>query len=134
MSAPADLWTVLVRAIAAELARELVPLIADALRAAPAAQGSPPADPEFLSVNETCARYGFSRGTFDRMLRDPSSGLSEVIVRVPPVTGRVKVPTVAFEERLKSRGGRAQRRPKRRARGLDSSRTSSVHAPVGGDP
>jgi membrane-bound lytic murein transglycosylase B len=106
-----DLWAALVRALACELARELGPLLADALRAAPAPQVPAPADPEYLSVNETCARYGFSRGTFDRMLRDASSGLADVVVRVPPVTGRVKVPTAAFEAWLRARPqGRKSRR------------------------
>jgi hypothetical protein len=68
---------------------------------------------DFLTVVETCQRYGVSRATFDRMLRDPQSGLAEVVVRVPPVTGRVRVPVRAFEDWLRARG--AKRRP--RARG-----------------
>jgi predicted DNA-binding transcriptional regulator AlpA len=54
----------------------------------------------FLSVNETCTRYNFARSTFYRMLADPHSGLDELVVRIPPGSGRIKVPTRAFEEWL----------------------------------
>lgn len=99
-----EAWALVIRALAIELARELAPLLADALRATAAPPATTAAPAEYLSVNETCEKYGFSRGTFDRMLRDPKSGLVDVVVRVPPVTGRVKVPTVAFEAWLNGRG------------------------------
>lgn len=51
----------------------------------------------FLSVNETCARYGIARSTFYRMLADPHLHLREVLVRIPPGSGRLKVPVRDFE-------------------------------------
>jgi predicted DNA-binding transcriptional regulator AlpA len=59
--------------------------------------------PEFLSINEVCARYGISRATFYRMLGDPRSGLRAVVVRIPPPRGRVRVPLGAFEAWLRRR-------------------------------
>lgn len=118
MSAPGDdvvaidavrsAWSPLVRALARDLARELGPL----LQPAAAGEEERPSDEEhYLTVAQTCERFEISRATFDRTLRDPSSGLSEVIVRLPPVTGRVKVPLRAFEAWLRER---RQRRPRKR--------------------
>jgi len=64
-------------------------------------------DETYASVAEICRQYRFSRMTFYRMLNDPQSGLGEIVVRVPPVTGVVRVPRLAFDEWL--------RRPRRRA-------------------
>jgi hypothetical protein len=50
-----------------------------------------------------CARYAISRATFYRMLADPNSGLRAVVVRIPPPTGRIRVPVVAFEAWLRRR-------------------------------
>jgi hypothetical protein len=62
----------------------------------------------FLSINQACEAFSFSRSTFYRMLDDPSSGLKEIVVRIPPVRGRIKVPRAAFESWL-----RQNRRPGR---------------------
>lgn len=59
--------------------------------------------PEFLSIDEVCRRYAFSRSTFYRMLGDPKSGLRAVVVRIPPPRGRVRVPVEAFEAWLRRR-------------------------------
>ena len=59
-----------------------------------------PSRPEpdtYLTVNEACARFGFSRRSFYRWLADPETGLSEVVVRIPPGTGRIRVPLLALE-------------------------------------
>jgi predicted DNA-binding transcriptional regulator AlpA len=73
------------------------------------------ADERYLSINAACEAFGFSRSTFYRMHDDPQSGLSEVVVRIPPGTGRIKVPRAAFEEWLKQkhrrRGARSQGGP-----------------------
>jgi len=37
------------------------------------------------------------------MLDDPDSGLSEIVVRIPPETGRIRVPQAAFEAWLSER-------------------------------
>tara|TARA_B100000965_G_C19361680_1_gene656279 strand:- start:253 stop:450 length:198 start_codon:yes stop_codon:yes gene_type:complete len=58
---------------------------------------------QFLTINQVCKRYGISRSTFYRMLADPQSGLRGVVVRIPPPTGRVRVPVAAFEAWLKRR-------------------------------
>tara|TARA_R110002072_G_scaffold254391_1_gene413259 strand:- start:2191 stop:2412 length:222 start_codon:yes stop_codon:yes gene_type:complete len=60
----------------------------------------------YATINETCDLFGFSRSTFYRMLEDPDLGLKQVVVRIPPVTGRIRVPVDAFEAllRRKSRG------------------------------
>jgi predicted DNA-binding transcriptional regulator AlpA len=100
-------WSPLVRALARDLAKELAPLLQP-----PRAEERPRDEEQYLTVSETCERFEISRATFDRMLRDESSGLAEVIVRLPPVTGRVKVPLRAFEAWLR---GRRQKR--RRGRG-----------------
>lgn len=60
----------------------------------------------FRTVQDTCARFSIGKSTFYRMLADPASGLGDVVVRVPPVTGRLRVPERAFEEWLARRNGR----------------------------
>ena len=108
-----DLWPNVVRAFARELARELGPILAEVLNGASRADSQRPNDDAgdaYLSVRETCERFQISRATFDRMLSDSSSGLGEVIIRLPPVTGRVKVPLRAFEAWLRERRQRKQRR------------------------
>ncbi len=108
-----DLWPGIVRALARELARELGPALADALKGTPTGERPREEGGEtFLNVSETCKRFQISRATFDRMLRDTSNGLSEVIVRLPPTTGRVKVPLLAFQAWLHER-----RQKRRRGRG-----------------
>ena len=61
----------------------------------------------YLSVNQACRQFGFSRSTFYRMLHDPKLDLEDVVVRIPPVTGRIKIPAQRFEEWLREndRGG-----------------------------
>lgn len=70
------------------------------------------ANDTYLPVNEICKTFGIGRTTFYRMLADPHLGLSELVVRVPPDTGRLKVPRLAFEEWL--RGYRSRRASPRR--------------------
>jgi len=62
----------------------------------------------YLSINKACEAFSFSRSTFYRMLDDPKSGLREIVVRIPPETGRIKVPQAAFEAWLHQK-----RRPRR---------------------
>ncbi|MEZ6184086.1 MAG: helix-turn-helix domain-containing protein [Planctomycetota bacterium] len=57
----------------------------------------------YLSINEVCERFGLSRRTFYRMLADPRSGLAKVVVRIPPRTGRIRVPLKRFEKWLLER-------------------------------
>lgn len=52
------------------------------------------------SVTGTCKRFRISRSTFYRMLADRHSGLSKILIRIPPITGRIRVPQSAFEEWL----------------------------------
>lgn len=59
----------------------------------------------FRTIRDTCARFDIGKSTFYRMLADPDSGLAEVVRRVPPVTGRIRVPERAFEEWLTRRNG-----------------------------
>jgi len=59
---------------------------------------------EFLPIADVCDRFRFSRSTFYRMLRDRESGLADLVIRVPPHTGRVRVPVRAFEELLRREG------------------------------
>ncbi len=54
---------------------------------------------QYLSVDEACEQFGLSRSTFYRRLRDPRSGLVEVVVRVP-ATRRTLVPACRFEQWL----------------------------------
>lgn len=56
-----------------------------------------------------------SRATFDRMMRDERCTLRDVVVRCPPITGRVKVPVREFEAWL-----RDHQQKKRRGRPLGS--------------
>ena len=58
----------------------------------------------YLTVNEACARFGFSRRSFYRWLADPETGLCEVVVRIPPRTGRIRVPLLALERWFRSVG------------------------------
>jgi predicted DNA-binding transcriptional regulator AlpA len=57
----------------------------------------------YLSINQACQAFSFSRSTFYRMLDDPRSGLREIVVRIPPETGRIRVPQAAFEAWLHQR-------------------------------
>jgi excisionase family DNA binding protein len=57
----------------------------------------------YLTVNELCQRYGFSRATFYRMLADPQSGLRSLVMRIPPPRGRIRVPEDEFVAWLKRR-------------------------------
>lgn len=59
----------------------------------------------FRTVQQTCERFAMGKSTFYRMLADPDSGLADVVVRVPPVTGRLRVPERAFEAWLTRRNG-----------------------------
>lgn len=58
---------------------------------------------EFLSVNETCATFNFSRSTFYRMYEDPGLELKKFILRIPPVSGRLRIPKSEFIDWLKRR-------------------------------
>ena len=62
----------------------------------------------YLSINQACEAFSFSRSTFYRMLDDPGSGLREIVVRIPPETGRIKVPQTAFETWLRQRRRRSR--------------------------
>lgn len=66
---------------------------------------------EWLTINETCRRFRISRATFYRTLADTKTGLAEVVVRVPPPTGRIRVPRRRFEAWLWER-----QKPDRRSR------------------
>lgn len=66
----------------------------------------------YLSVNELCRRYGISRTSFYRMRATPELGLAEILVRIPPPNGRIRVPLGAFEAWLR------RRRTPRRGLGL----------------
>lgn len=71
------------------------------------------ASDEFLTVKQICELFRFSRATFFRMKADPKSGLAEIVIHIPPISGPIKVPRRAFEEWL--------RRPRRRrGRGVSS--------------
>jgi hypothetical protein len=58
---------------------------------------------KFLSINDVCDLYGVSRSTLYRMLRNPKSGLRDLVVRVPPGTGRIRIPARGFLELLEGR-------------------------------
>lgn len=62
-----------------------------------------PTPDTYTTINAACHRFGISRSTFYRMLADPSSGLAELIIRIPPGTGRIRVPLQAFERWLCSK-------------------------------
>jgi hypothetical protein len=55
----------------------------------------------YLTINEACELFALSRSTFYRMLRDVELGLGEIVVRVPPNTGRIRVPAKGFEDWLR---------------------------------
>lgn len=60
----------------------------------------------YLPVPEACKRFGFSRSTFYRLLAsNPELEDHGTIVRVPPVTGRIKVPAARFERWLIEQNG-----------------------------
>jgi len=62
----------------------------------------PDPKPDFyVSIREACDRFGISRRTFYRMLgREPE--LADLVVRIPPETGRIRVPLLQFESWLSS--------------------------------
>jgi len=60
-------------------------------------------DPDtYLSINQTCARFGISRRTFYRLLAD-EPGLAALVIRIPPGSGRIRVPLNRFERWLLER-------------------------------
>lgn len=65
---------------------------------------STPAPDTYLSVNEACEQIGISRRSFYRWLADPRTGLAGVVVRIPPGTGRIRVPVRRFEQWVRGRG------------------------------
>jgi hypothetical protein len=70
-----------------------------------------PQEPEaYVGVKEACRVFEISRRTFDRLLGDLDSGLSDIIVRIPPRTGRIKVPLRGFLLLMKKLGKRGYRR------------------------
>ena len=62
----------------------------------------------YLSINDACEAFSFSRSTFYRMLDDRDSGLREIVVRIPPKTGRIRVPQAAFEAWLRQKRRRSR--------------------------
>lgn len=62
-----------------------------------------PVPDTYVSINEVCRQFGFSRQTFYRMLADPDGGLGELVLRIPPRTGRIRVPVRRFEAWLLAR-------------------------------
>lgn len=66
--------------------------------------GPGPEPDTYLTVNEACERVGISRRSFYRWLADPKTGLADVVVRIPPGTGRIRVPVRRFEQWLRGRG------------------------------
>ena len=61
------------------------------------------AEPDtYASINEACERFGISRRTFYRMLAE-EPGLAELVVRIPPGSGRIRVPLNRFERWLLER-------------------------------
>lgn len=71
-------------------------------------QAAQPAGKPYLTLTETAERYQVSRRTLARMMADPSSGLADIVVRVPPITGKVRVPVAAFEKLVEEKAGRRQ--------------------------
>ena len=65
---------------------------------------SSPNPDTYVSVNDACKRFGVSRRSFYRWLADPETGLANVVVRIPPGTGRIRVPVRRFEQWLRRRG------------------------------
>jgi hypothetical protein len=62
----------------------------------------------YLPVNATCARFGLSRSTLYKMLRDhPELEAEGVVFRVPPCTGRLRIAFRAFQTWLVRAGSRA---------------------------
>ncbi len=64
----------------------------------------------YVTVNQACARFSMSRSSIYRMLADPDSGLSAILVRIPPGTGRLRVPLRAFEAWLRAHTPAKRRR------------------------
>lgn len=57
----------------------------------------------FVSIDEACIIFGISRRTFYRLLADRRAGLDQVVLRIPPRTGHIRVPVRRFEEWLRAR-------------------------------
>lgn len=66
---------------------------------------TPSTEPDtWVSVDEACARLTVSRSTFYRALRNETSGLSAIVRRIPPGTGRLRVPLRRLEALVVSWG------------------------------
>lgn len=60
-----------------------------------------------LTISECCTACGISRQTFYNWLNDPSLGFAELVVRVPPPNGRLRIRESRLREWLDS--GRTKR-------------------------
>jgi hypothetical protein len=52
----------------------------------------------WVPVNEACARLSVSRSTFYELLRNELTGLGAIVRRIPPGTGRLRVPLRQLEQ------------------------------------
>lgn len=99
-----------------------------------ARSGDPEPEETFLTIDEACRRFGLGRRTFYRMLADPGGGLAQVVVRVPPGTGHIRVPVRRFEAWLRGRPRRRIRHGTSPEPLGESGRTGGVsHHPTGPD-
>lgn len=55
----------------------------------------------YLTVNEVCETFGFGRTKFYEMLR--TTDLEDVVVRVPPPRGPLRIPLQDFKRWLEDR-------------------------------
>ena len=55
----------------------------------------------YATIQAACGALGISRSSFYRWLEEPGSSLAEHVVRVPPVTGRIRVDLTGIEELLR---------------------------------
>lgn len=51
--------------------------------------------PQYLTVNQSCEVAGFSRTTFYKLLDKKTSGLANIVCRIPG-SGRIRVPSECY--------------------------------------
>ena len=64
-------------------------------------RGCAPRARRYATIDAACGALGISRSSFYRWLEAPGSSLAEHVVRVPPVTGRIRVDLTGIEELLR---------------------------------
>jgi excisionase family DNA binding protein len=95
----------------AHLRGELLAEIADLRQQLELQQGEDEArDLGYMTIGEFCERFRVSRSTSYRMLNDQRLGLEELVMRVPPEGGDIRLPIAEVDELFRAKQAKRKRR------------------------